>query len=125
LFEDLAKGRTTQAITKLLNLQAKEASVIRDGEEVKVPVDQVQVGDHIIVRPGEKIPVDGIVEKGNSSVDESMITGESIPIEKEVGESVIGSTINENGTLTICAEKVGKDTALAGIIKIVEDAQGS
>ncbi|MYL66022.1 heavy metal translocating P-type ATPase [Bacillus hwajinpoensis] len=125
LFEDLAKGRTTQAITKLLNLQAKEASVIRDGEEVKVPVDQVQVDDHIIVRPGEKIPVDGIVEKGNSSVDESMITGESIPIEKEVGESVIGSTINENGTLTIRAEKVGKDTALAGIIKIVEDAQGS
>jgi P-type Cu+ transporter len=125
LFEDLAKGRTTQAITKLLNLQAKEASIIREGEEVKVPVDQVQVGDHIVVRPGEKIPVDGIVEKGNSSVDESMITGESIPIEKEVGESVIGSTINENGTLTIRAEKVGKDTALAGIIKIVEDAQGS
>lgn len=125
LFEDLAKGRTTQAITKLLNLQAKEASVIRDGVETKVPVDQVQVGDHIVVRPGEKIPVDGIVEKGNSSVDESMITGESIPVEKEVGASVIGSTINENGTLTMRAEKVGKDTALAGIIKIVEDAQGS
>ncbi|MGG1687933.1 heavy metal translocating P-type ATPase [Pseudalkalibacillus sp. NRS-1564] len=125
LFEDLAKGRTTQAITKLLNLQAKEASVIREGAEVKVPVDQVQVADRIVVRPGEKIPVDGIVEKGNSSVDESMITGESIPIEKEVGASVIGSTINENGTLTMRAEKVGKDTALAGIIKIVEEAQGS
>ncbi len=125
LFEDLAKGRTTQAITKLLNLQAKEASVIREGVEVKVPVDQVQVADRIVVRPGEKIPVDGIVEKGNSSVDESMITGESIPIEKEVGASVIGSTINENGTLTMRAEKVGKDTALAGIIKIVEEAQGS
>lgn len=125
LFEDLAKGRTTQAITKLLNLKAKEASVIREGVEVKIPVDQVQVGERIFVRPGEKIPVDGIVEKGNSSVDESMITGESIPVEKEVGASVIGSTINENGTLTMRAEKVGKDTALAGIIKIVEEAQGS
>ncbi|WP_270179814.1 heavy metal translocating P-type ATPase [Alkalihalobacillus sp. CinArs1] len=125
LFEDLAKGRTTQAITKLLNLQAKEASVLRDGEEVKVPVDQVVVGDTIIVRPGEKIPVDGSVQKGKSSVDESMITGESIPIEKTNGDAVIGSTINENGTLTITAEKVGSDTALAGIIKIVEEAQGS
>ncbi len=125
LFEDLAKGRTTQAITKLLNLQAKEASVIRDGEEVKIPIDQVQVDDVVIVRPGEKIPVDGIVEKGSSSVDESMITGESIPIEKGEGAKVIGSTMNENGTLTMRAEKVGKDTALAGIIKIVEEAQGS
>ena len=125
LFEDLAKGRTTQAITKLLNLQAKEASVIRDGDEVKIPIDQVQVNDVIIVRPGEKIPVDGIVEKGSSSVDESMITGESIPIEKNEGAKVIGSTMNENGTLTMRAEKVGKDTALAGIIKIVEEAQGS
>ncbi|WP_347552694.1 heavy metal translocating P-type ATPase [Pseudalkalibacillus hwajinpoensis] len=125
LFEDLAKGRTTQAITKLLNLQAKEASVIREGVEVKVPVDQVQVGDMIVVRPGEKIPVDGIVKKGASSVDESMITGESIPIEKAEGSSVIGSTMNENGTLTMRAEKVGKDTALAGIIRIVEEAQGS
>ncbi len=125
LFEDLAKGRTTQAISKLLNLQAKEASVIRDGEEVKIPIDQVEVKDMIIVRPGEKIPVDGIVEKGSSSVDESMITGESIPIEKSEGAKVIGSTMNENGTLTVRAEKVGKDTALAGIIKIVEEAQGS
>ncbi|MBN8210122.1 copper-translocating P-type ATPase [Bacillus sp. NTK071] len=125
LFEDLAKGRTTQAITKLLNLQAKEASVIRDGEEVKIPVDQVVVGDTIIVRPGEKIPVDGTVQKGKSSVDESMITGESIPIEKTDGDAVIGSTMNEIGTLTVTAEKVGKDTALAGIIKIVEEAQGS
>lgn len=125
LFEDLAKGRTTQAITKLLSLQAKEASVIREGQEVKIPVDDVQVGDTIIVRPGEKIPVDGTVQKGKSSVDESMITGESIPIEKTEGDSVIGSTINENGTLTMSAERVGKDTALAGIIKIVEDAQGS
>ncbi|WP_084006638.1 heavy metal translocating P-type ATPase [Guptibacillus hwajinpoensis] len=125
LFEDLAKGRTTQAITKLLSLQAKEASVIRGGKEVKVPIDQVQVGDVIVVRPGERIPVDGIVERGASSVDESMITGESIPIEKSVGAVVIGSTLNENGTLTMKAEKVGKDTALAGIIKIVEEAQGS
>ncbi|MCA0986542.1 heavy metal translocating P-type ATPase [Guptibacillus algicola] len=125
LFEDLAKGRTTQAITKLLDLQAKEASVIRDGEEVKIPVDQVQVGDTILVRPGDKIPVDGLIQKGKSSVDESMITGESIPVDKTEGDTVIGSTINENGTLTMTAEKVGSDTALAGIIKIVEEAQGS
>ncbi|TLS37933.1 heavy metal translocating P-type ATPase [Pseudalkalibacillus caeni] len=125
LFEDLAKGRTTQAITKLLNLQAKEATLLKDGNEVKVPVDQLQVGDILIVRPGEKIPVDGKVVKGKSSIDESMITGESIPVEKTEGDYVIGSTINENGMLTMEAEKVGKDTALAGIIKIVEEAQGS
>ncbi|WP_188453301.1 heavy metal translocating P-type ATPase [Virgibacillus oceani] len=125
LFEHLAKGRTTAAIKELLNLQAKEATVIRDGEEVKVPVEEVQVGDSLLVKPGEKIPVDGKVLKGKSSVDESMITGESIPTEKTEDDPVIGSTINKNGTLTIEAEKVGKDTALAGIIKIVEEAQGS
>nr|WP_188207533.1 heavy metal translocating P-type ATPase [Alkalibacillus aidingensis] len=120
-----AKGRTTAAITQLLNLQAKEATVIRDGEEIKVPVDQVQVGEQIVVRPGEKIPVDGEVIEGTTSVDESMITGEAIPVDKQENDSVIGSTINNNGTITMVAEKVGKDTALAGIIKIVEDAQGS
>ncbi|WP_349410140.1 heavy metal translocating P-type ATPase [Pseudalkalibacillus sp. SCS-8] len=124
-FEFLAKGRTTLALKSLLNLQAKEATVLQDGQEKKVPVDQVNVGDHILVKPGEKIPVDGKVVKGQSSVDESMITGESIPVEKNVDEDVIGSTINKNGSLIIEATKVGKDTALAGIIRIVEEAQGS
>ncbi|CDQ19930.1 heavy metal translocating P-type ATPase [Halobacillus karajensis] len=125
LFEALAKGRTTAALTKLLNLQAKEATVIRKGKEEKVPVEQVQVGDELIVKPGEKIPVDGIVLSGMTSIDESMITGESIPVDKQEGEPVIGSTINKNGTIHMKAERVGKDTALAGIVNIVEEAQGS
>ncbi|WP_394219791.1 heavy metal translocating P-type ATPase [Halobacillus trueperi] len=125
LFEALAKGRTTAALTKLLNLQAKEATVIRDGKEEKIPIDDVQVGDDILVKPGEKIPVDGTVVNGITSVDESMITGESIPVDKQEGEPLIGSTINKNGTITMKAEKVGKDTALSGIVKIVEEAQGS
>lgn len=124
-FEDLAKGRTTEAISKLLSLQAKEATVIRNGEEIKVPLEEVVIGDTILVKPGEKIPVDGTVIAGASSVDESMITGESIPVDKKEGDYVIGSTMNTNGVLTIRAEKVGKDTALANIIKIVEEAQGS
>ncbi|OUM88037.1 heavy metal translocating P-type ATPase [Parageobacillus thermoglucosidasius] len=124
-FEARAKGRTTEAISKLLSLQAKEALVVRDGKEVKVPLEQVAVGDTIIVKPGEKIPVDGIVIAGASAVDESMITGESIPVDKKAGDRVIGATINTTGTLTIRAEKVGKDTALANIVKIVEEAQGS
>ncbi|WP_163970291.1 heavy metal translocating P-type ATPase [Oceanobacillus halotolerans] len=123
--ETSAKSRTTVAISKLLDLQAKEARVIRNGEETMVPVDEVQVGDRLVIKPGEKIPVDGIVIKGRSSVDESMITGESIPIEKDVNADVIGSTINKNGTMEVEANKVGKDTALASIIKVVEDAQGS
>ncbi|MDV2582964.1 heavy metal translocating P-type ATPase [Alkalibacillus haloalkaliphilus] len=123
--EAVAKGRTTVAITQLLNLQAKEATVLKNGEEVQVPVEEVQVGDHIVVRPGEKIPVDGEVVEGTTSIDESMITGEAIPVDKQQESTVIGSTINKNGTITMVAEKVGKDTALAGIIKIVEDAQGS
>ncbi|MFC0238549.1 heavy metal translocating P-type ATPase [Fictibacillus phosphorivorans] len=124
-FETLAKGRTTEAISKLLNLQAKEATVIRDGKEERIPLDQVVVGDMLLIKPGEKIPVDGTVLSGNSSVDESMITGEAIPVEKTEGETVIGATINKNGTLRMEAKKVGKETALAGIIKIVEEAQGS
>jgi P-type Cu+ transporter len=124
-FEARAKGRTTEAISKLLSLQAKEALVLRDGKEIKVPLDQVVVGDTIIVKPGEKIPVDGIVIAGASAVDESMITGESIPVDKKEGDRVIGATINTTGTLMIRAEKVGKDTALANIVKIVEEAQGS
>ncbi|BDG35736.1 hypothetical protein PcaKH15_16420 [Parageobacillus caldoxylosilyticus] len=124
-FEARAKGRTTEAISKLLSLQAKEALVLRDGKEVKVPLEQVVVGDTIVVKPGKKIPVDGIVMAGASAVDESMITGESIPADKKEGDRVIGATINTTGTLTIRAEKVGKDTALANIVKIVEEAQGS
>ncbi|MED4972135.1 heavy metal translocating P-type ATPase [Geobacillus proteiniphilus] len=124
-FEALAKGRTTEAISKLVSLQAKEATVIRNGEEMKVPLEEVVIGDTILVKPGEKIPVDGTVISGASSVDESMITGESIPVDKKEGDYVIGATMNTNGVLTIRAEKVGKDTALANIIKIVEEAQGS
>lgn len=124
-FEARAKGRTTEAISKLLSLQAKDALVIRSGVEVKVPLDKIVIGDTILVKPGEKIPVDGIVLSGISSVDESMITGESIPVDKSEGDAVIGATINANGVLTIRAEKIGKDTALAGIVKIVEEAQGS
>lgn len=125
LFETRAKGRTTEALSHLLSLQAKTASVMRGEEEVKVPLAEVKPGDIIIVRPGEKIPVDGELVSGETSVDESMITGESIPVEKQVGEEVIGSTINQNGMITLRATKVGKDTALAGIISIVEAAQGS
>ncbi|ASK62781.1 copper-translocating P-type ATPase [Virgibacillus phasianinus] len=123
--ETSAKSKTTQAISKLFNLQAKQARVIRNGEEIMVPIEDVIVGNRMVVKPGEKIPVDGIVVKGRTSVDESMITGESIPIEKDIQASVIGSTINKNGTIEMEATKVGKDTALASIVKAVEDAQGS
>lgn len=106
-------------------MQAKEARIIRDGKEIMIPASDVVVGDHLIVKPGEKIPVDGIVIKGRTSVDESMLTGESIPIEKDLGEQLIGSTINKNGSIEMEATKVGKDTALASIVKVVEEAQGS
>lgn len=120
-----AKGKTTEAISKLLDLQAKQARVRRDGVEVMVPLEEVVVGDTLVVKPGEKIPVDGTVLKGRTAVDESMITGESIPVEKEDGSSVIGATLNKNGAIEVEATKVGKDTALASIVKAVEDAQGS
>lgn len=125
LFEVRAKGRTGQAIQKLLGMQAKEARVIRDGEEIEIAIEAVVVGDQVIVRPGEKIPVDGAIIKGESAVDESMITGESIPVDKKTGDEAIGSTINKNGLLTVEATKVGKDTALSQIVKVVEEAQGS
>lgn len=125
LLEALAKGRSSEAIRSLMKLQAKTASVIRGGEEMKIPVEEVAVGDLILVRPGEKIPVDGIVVEGESAVDESMLTGESIPVEKSAGDAVIGATVNHNGVLKIEAAKVGKDTALAQIIRVVEEAQGS
>ncbi|WP_307472938.1 heavy metal translocating P-type ATPase [Paenibacillus harenae] len=125
LFESLAKGRTSEAIKSLMGLQAKTALVIREGQELTIPVDEVLAGDNVIVKPGEKIPVDGEVVEGTSSVDESMLTGESIPVEKKSGDAVIGATINKNGRLRIQATKVGKETALAQIIKVVEEAQGS
>ncbi|MDL4841239.1 heavy metal translocating P-type ATPase [Aquibacillus rhizosphaerae] len=123
--EARAKSQTTNALSSLLNLQAKEARVIKNGEEIMIPVEEVEVGDCLVVKPGEKIPVDGMVVKGRTSVDESMITGESIPIEKGVDATIIGSTINKNGSIEMRATKVGKDTALASIVKVVEDAQGS
>ncbi|WP_112179158.1 heavy metal translocating P-type ATPase [Paraliobacillus zengyii] len=125
LVEAMAKGRTTAAISKLLSLQAKDATVIRDKVEMKVPLEQVVLGDKVVVKPGEKIPVDGVIVSGKSAVDESMITGESIPVEKTIDDHLFGATINKNGTLQIEATKVGKDTALATIVKVVEDAQGS
>ncbi|WP_211227745.1 heavy metal translocating P-type ATPase [Shimazuella kribbensis] len=125
LFEARAKGRSSEAIKKLMGLQAKTALIIRDGQEVQVPIEEVVTGDVLIVKPGEKIPVDGEVVEGTSAVDESMLTGESIPIEKRIGDAVIGATINKNGRLMVKATKVGKDTALAQIIQVVEEAQGS
>ncbi|MBW1998864.1 MAG: heavy metal translocating P-type ATPase [Deltaproteobacteria bacterium] len=125
LLEARAKGQTSEAIKKLIGLQAKTARVIRDGKEMDIPVEEVLIGDLVVVRPGEKIPVDGIVKKGRSSVDESMVTGESIPVEKNPGDEVIGATINKSGSFTFEATKVGKDTMLAQIIKMVEEAQGS
>ncbi len=125
LFEAKAKGRSSEAIKKLMGLQAKNATVVRDGKEIMIPIEEVLEGDIVYVKPGEKIPVDGEIVEGQSAVDESMLTGESIPIDKNVGDTVIGSTINKNGFLKIKATKVGKDTALAQIIKVVEEAQGS
>jgi len=125
LLEARAKGQTSEAIKKLIGLQAKTARVVRDGQEMDIPVEEVQIGDLVVVRPGEKVPVDGIIKEGHSSVDESMVTGESIPVEKNAGTEVIGATINKTGTFTFKATKVGKDTVLAQIIKMVEEAQGS
>ncbi len=125
LLEARAKGQTSEAIKKLIGLQPKTARVIRDGQEQDIPVEEVLVGEEIVVRPGEKIPVDGVVTRGKSAVDESMITGESMPVKKEAGHEVIGATINKTGSFQFKATKVGKDTALAQIIKLVQDAQGS
>jgi len=124
-FEARAKGQTSFAIKKLIGMQAKTARIIRDGKEIDLPIEQVKIGDVIRVRPGEKIPVDGILLKGESSVDESMITGESIPVEKLKGDTVVGATMNKTGTFIYKASKVGQDTMLAQIIKLVEEAQGS
>ncbi|MDP2864092.1 MAG: copper-translocating P-type ATPase, partial [bacterium] len=123
--EAVTKGKTSEAIKKLIGLQPKEATVIKDGQEIKVPISSVKVGDIILIKPGEKIPVDGTVIDGYSGVDEKAITGESMPVEKKKGDEVIGSTINKTGALKFEATRVGKDTMLAQIIKIVEEAMGS
>ena len=124
-FEDVSKGKTSMAIQTLVGLAPKMATVLRDGQEVEVPVEEVQVGDLIRVKPGEKVPVDGVVIEGNSTVDESMLTGESIPVSKAVGDEVIGASLNKTGSFILKATKIGKDTALSQIIHLVEQAQGS
>ncbi len=123
--ETRAKGATSEAIQKLMGLQAKTARVVRDGTMLDIPIEEVKVGDIVVVRPGEKIPVDGTIVKGLTSVDESMLTGESIPVEKKEGDKVFGATINAHGNIEFRAEKIGSETALARIIQFVEDAQGS
>ncbi len=120
-----AKGRTSEAIKKLMGLQAKTARVIRDGQEMNIPVEEVLVGDTVQVRPGEKVPVDGILFDGSSAVDESMLTGESLPVSKKPGDELIGATLNKTGAFKFRATKVGKDTALAQIVKMVHEAQNS
>ncbi|UCD02657.1 MAG: copper-translocating P-type ATPase [Candidatus Aenigmatarchaeota archaeon] len=123
--EAITKGKASEAIKKLMGLQPKTATVVRKGKEIDIPIEEVRVGDIVIVKPGQKIPVDGVIVEGLSSVDESMISGESIPVEKKKGDSVIGATINKHGTFKFRATKVGKDTTLHQIIKLVEDAQES
>lgn len=123
--EAVSKGKTSEAIKKLMGLAPKTAIVIQNGNEIEIPIEEVEVNDIILVRPGEKIPVDGIVIEGNTSIDESMLTGESIPVEKKTGDNVYAASINKNGSIQFKATKVGSDTALAQIIKLVEDAQGS
>ncbi|HZH92765.1 MAG TPA: heavy metal translocating P-type ATPase, partial [Tissierellaceae bacterium] len=124
-FEAVAKGKTSEAIKKLMGLQPKTARVLKDGEEKEIPIENLQIGDIIIVKPGEKVPVDGVIVQGSSSLDESMITGESIPVDKGEGDQVVGATINKFGSFRFEAQKIGKDTVLSQIIKLVEDAQGS
>lgn len=124
-FEAVAKGKTSEAIKKLMGLQPKTARVIRDGEEIDLEIEKVIIGDVIIVRPGERIPVDGKIVEGHSAIDESMITGESMPVDKSVDDEVIGATINKLGSFKFKATKIGKDTVLSQIVKLVEDAQGS
>ncbi|MDF2906721.1 MAG: copA [Herbinix sp.] len=123
--EAVSKGKTSEAIKKLMGLAPKTATVISNGKEIELPIEDVEIGDIILVRPGEKIPVDGVVLEGNTSIDEAMLTGESMPVDKKVGDKVFAASINKNGMIKFQATKVGSDTALAQIIKLVEDAQGS
>ncbi|MBL4693630.1 MAG: copper-translocating P-type ATPase, partial [Magnetovibrio sp.] len=123
--ESKARGKTSEAIRKLMGIQAKTARIVQGGDIVEVDVEDVSVGDVVLVRPGEKIPVDGVVKNGTSNIDESMITGEALPVAKSVGDEVIGATLNKSGSFQLTATKIGKDTALANIIRLVQDAQGS
>lgn len=125
LFEARAKGHTSEAIKKLIGLQPKTARILRDGAEMDIPVGDVEIGDFVLVRPGEKIPVDGVIVEGTSAVDESMVTGESMPVDKKVGDTVIGATINKTGAFKFEASRVGRQTMLASIIAMVQEAQGS
>jgi len=125
LLEAKARSKTSEAIKKLIGLKPKKAIIIRDNQEIEIDIDSVVAGDLVIVKPGEKIPVDGVIVEGYSSIDESMITGESIPVEKKVGDNVVGATINKYGSFTFKANKVGANTTLSQIIKLIEDAQGS
>ena len=124
-FENRAKGQTSEAIRQLMGLQAKDARVIRNGKKIDIPINEVQTDDTILVRPGEKIPVDGEIISGNSTIDEAMVTGESVPVKKQAGDEVIGATINKTGSFKFRATKVGTDTVLAQIVRLVQDAQGS
>lgn len=123
--EARAKGQTSEAIAKLLDLQAKKARVVREGQEIEIPIEEVKVGDILRVKPGEKIPVDGVIQSGSAAIDESMVTGESVPVSKKSGDEVVGATLNTNGNLTIKATKVGSDTFLAHVVDLVKKAQGS
>lgn len=125
VFEERMRDSASNAVAKLMDLQAKDAEVIRNGKAQRIPVSEIVVGDHIRVRPGEKIAVDGVIEEGHSTIDESMVTGESMPVEKRAGDRVIGATINSNGTLTFTADKVGGDTMLSQIVEMVKQAQNS
>lgn len=125
LFENRARGQTSEAIRKLMGLQARDARIIRNGQELEVPIAEVQLGDVVVVRPGEKIPVDGEVIEGTSTIDEAMVTGESVPVKKQTGDEVIGATINKTGSFKFRATRVGRDTFLAQIVKLVQQAQGS
>ena len=123
--ETRSKGKTSEAISKLMDLAPKMATVMKDGKEVEIPVEQVAVGDIIVVRPGQSIPVDGKIIEGSSAVDESAITGESIPVDKQVGDSVIGATVNKSGFFRMEATHVGSDTTLSHIITLIEEASAS
>ena len=123
--EARAKGRTSEAIKKLIGLQAKTATIILNGEEKQIPIDEVESGQIVVVKPGEKVPVDGVITEGYSAIDEAMLTGESLPVEKKAGDAVIGATLNKTGYFKFKATKVGSETALAQIIRLVEMAQGS
>jgi len=125
LLEARAKAGTGEAIRALVGLQPRSARVLRHGEQVEIPIDEVLIGDEVLVRPGEKVPVDGELIDGSSSVDESMVTGESMPVTKAVGDSVIGATVNQTGALTLRATKMGRDTVLAQIVRLVQQAQAS